>query len=1020
MKNKTLIISGLLVWWAVFATPFGAVAASTGVPNVKGAVIRDYARITFEWPQTVFFRASASGKELTIRFDRKANPNMATLLSQLSPYVTHAERKADGKTIVLSLNKPYRIRTFVSDRINGVDLLGVDPKASRLLAKIKPKAPQEARIAPSVPAKTVAPQVAYGASEEQASALAQLSPAAGEPDQAPPPAPVELTKPEAGAALVGDSDPKPASEIKLTAPQADMVKVNVSAAIDSAVIRLPFAERVALAAFIRNRHLWIVFNKAMPVDLTDFDQLPRTVVGKAQLIKSNRASIVRMPIDDGTYMQVNKEEADSLDWAILLTSKKHELAKEVSVVVNTEPPAPAHVFIPLLDAADPVTVVDPQIGDRMIVVPFYGVDHGLAIKRDFVQFSLLPTVQGLAVVKKADDVSIVPLRNGLRISMPGGAVLTPGLPAVEAQKVASASLATATLFPNSLWKIDEGTNPRLYTNALFHRIALAQTPQEANEVRLRLAQYYLSIGMAPEALAHLQGINRVNPSFFRSSKLSALRGATNFLMGRFVEASRDFNASELNNNKEIDFWRSVLSDLLGNSDQSYDYLALNPDYFSKYPPILRQRLAIVAADRAIAAKEYNTALKIFDSLQQEIQIEAVSNYINFLMAKISLETGQEKDALETFDRLAEDFNRPFIRANAEFARIIWGVNNTKLTKLEAADRLERLRLGWHGDNLEMQVLKLLGDIYNERKDYLNAMRVWHGTIQSFPNTAIAITMNRQMQEAFIIMFNEGGFDALPPLEALAFYYEYRSYAPTGNTGDELVERLADRLVSVDLLTQATALLEHQMKFQVEKEKRSRVGARLASIHLLNRKPKNALEALEDSMYGENPLLLKLYRNRLTAEALSAMGEPDRAMQALGQDNSVDAEKIRQMIFWQQRDWKSLITSVESLLKQRADATAPITLDESEMLVKLSLAYVFTNDVPQLNYLRDYFSPLMKDNPNNPIFEFVTSPDMALTTRNFEEVISKLTSTRNFIENYQARIQTAGLATPAKPATNPTP
>ncbi len=1036
MNLLRLFFSVLMLSAALMALPAASRAESAAVPAVKGAVIRDYARLTFEWPQTVFFTATTQGKQLILRFDRKANPDMGRLLSQLSPYVTHAERKADGRTIVLSLNRPYRIRTFVSDNINGVDLLGVDPKARRQIARAKPEGKQDGKPAAVKPlAKTV--NTAKAAPATPAAALSKLKPAAGEvtvepsapipsvevPASPPTPAvestPTEATLPSApavSAAPVGDSMPVPPAQLQLTPPSDGRLKVNLSAAADSAVIRLPFAQRTALAAFVRNRYLWIVFNQAEPLDLSDFADMPPTVVGKAEQVAAGRATAIRMPLDDGVFVQVAKQEKDSLDWAVLVTSQRQELALATNVMVNTEPPSPAHVFLYALDAAEPVKLRDPQIGDSLVVVPYFSPGHGLAAARDFVQFGLLATSQGAVVVKKADEVQVVPLRNGVRISLPGGAVLTPGLPAMSGAKTGSASVAAATLFPHQLWSLADSSNARQFVSSLFHRIVNAPSPQEANEARLRLAQYYLSQGMAPEALAHLDGINRVNPSFYRGGKLAAMRGAANFLMGRYVDASRDFSASELNNNKEVDFWRSVLADLLGNNEQAYDYLALNEDYFSKYPLIIRQRLAIVAADRAIAAKEYNTALKIFDSLQKDQQIDAISNYINFLMAKISLETGQVDEALATFDKLAEDYDRPFVRANAELHRILHGLNKTGMSKQDAADRLERLRLSWHGDNLEIQVLTLLSDIYTEQRDFLNAMRIWHNTIQAFPNTAVAIRMNRQMQDTFVQVFNEGGFDALPPLEALTLYYEYSSYAPAGKAGDELAERLADKLITVDLLDQAAALLERQMKFQVEKEKRSRLGARLATIQILSRQPKKAIKALEYSMYGDNPLLLRLYRNRLTAEALIETDEIDRAMQVLSNDTSIDAEKLRQAVYWKRKEWKNLISSIEMILKQRQDTTAPITLDESEMLMKLALAYVFTNDVPQLLYLRDYFGPLMAENPNRQIFEFVTSPDISLTTRNFDQIINKLQTTRSFIGSYQARIETAGLTNPASTTT----
>jgi len=909
-----------------------------------------------------------------------------------------------------------------------VDLLGINPKEHRMAAgKKTPPKPAAANLQakaskPAAPKAASLAKLAPAAGEPQASAApaaAAIETPAAQPPAAPAPVapvtdPASVSLPETtpvappAQIVEGDGMPIPPGELLRPAVSQDGLKVNLSAAADSAVIRLPFGERVALAAFIRNRHLWIVFNQRTKLDLSDFSAMPQTVVGQAQQLVSDRASALRMPVDDGVFVQAVKQEG-SEDWAILLTGKKHELVQKTAVVMNTEPPSPAHVFLNALDIAEPVELVDPHVGDRLSVVPFFTPGHGVDVGRDFVQFSLLPTAQGIAVVKKADDISVVPLRNGVRISMPGGVVLTPGLSEVPVTTATNVSVAAATLFNHKLWTISEQTNPHRFINELFHKIVESSAQQESNEARLRLAQYYLSEGMAPEALAHLNGINRVNPSFYRSNKLAALRGAANFLLGRYVDASRDFNASELNQNKEVDFWRRVLADLLGNNDQSYDYMALNEDYFSKYPPMIRQRLAIVAADRAIAAKEYNNALKIFDSLQKDQQIETISSYINFLMARISLETGQTEEALATYDKLAEDYDRPFVRANAEFQRILWHMNKGTLSKQDAADRLEKLRLSWHGDNLEIQVLTLLSDIYTEQKDYLNAMRIWHNTIQAFPNTAVALKMDSQMQETFVQVFNDGGFDALPPLEALALYYEYLNYAPAGKAGDKLVERLADKLASVDLLEQAASLLDRQMKFKVEKDKRSRLGARLATIQLMNREPKKAIKALEESMYGDNPLLLKLYRNQLTAESLIDVGELERAMEVLNNDTSIQAEKLRQTIYWKRREWKPLANSIEMVLKQRQDTTAPITMDESELLLKLSLAYIFTNDVPQLLYLRDYFGPLMKDNPNRDLFEFVTTPDISLTTRNFDKLIERLETTRSFIGSYQARINAAGLA-----------
>jgi hypothetical protein len=948
-----------------FMPATGALSAENDtLPLAHGEIIRNVARLTFEWPKPVNFKYKVKGKTVTITFERAANPDASAILSSLYPYVTHIEHNPDGKTILLGLNKAYKVRKFMSHNISGIEILGIAPEAHMAIAGKK------------------------------AEELSDLSPAAGGEEAVPA---SEQKPAESKAGAMDDGAAQPSSQDT----PVQINKVTVSAADDSATLRFPLEERTAFAVFKRNHHLWIVLGKAVKLDLSEFNDIEKTVIGKPEIIANKKATILYLPIDDNVYASLTKED-NSNRVAILITQKKQMPAFPLPVEVSTIPPAPPHVLISTLEMADTVVVRDPMIGDTLLITPLFKAGEGVASTREFIEFDLLETVQGIAVTKKADDVKIVQLRNGIRVTTSRGAVISPGLPKLDIKDVNDSVQANPTLFPYEMWKADATKPRREQLQKLFHQIVETANSQDANNARLRMAQIYLSEGLAPEAIAMLDGINRSNPSFYRIAKLNALRGAANFLMTRFIESARDFAAAELNNNKEIEYWRAVLSDLLGNPNQTYDYLAMNEDYISKYPPLFRQRLAIVAADRAISAKEYNIALKIFDSLHQDNLLDSINAYINFLMAKISLDTGQEKEAVENLEKLAADVKHPFVMARAEFTLIARDMD-AGLDTEKTIDRLERLRLNWHGDNLELKVLTLLGELYHDKKDYVNAMRIWNNGIQSFPNTTTAIDMTRKMAEAFIIMFNEGEADKLPPLEALALYYEYRNYMPSGTAGNEMIDRLADRLISVDLLDQAAGLLEHQMRNQAEKERRSHIGAKLASVHLMNHQPQKALNALQDSVYGENPVMLRLRRNQLSAEAMFELGKPDLALQTLGQDESPEAERIRMDIYWQAKDWAKLSAGIEYMLKKRPDITAPVTIDESEYLIKLALAYIFTNNKEQLQYLRDYFGPLMAKSPNRKVFEYVTSPDIIPNSRNFDEIIRYFDNTRSFIKNYQARI-----------------
>ena len=127
-----VIALALLVTGA--ANPACAQEEAPSVPVIQSSFIHNDARITFEWPQPVTFATEVKGKVVTIIFARKANPDFNSLLSSLYPFVISAHQKKDGKTIVLTLDKPYKIRTFMSDNVGGVDLLDIDQKKRRGVA----------------------------------------------------------------------------------------------------------------------------------------------------------------------------------------------------------------------------------------------------------------------------------------------------------------------------------------------------------------------------------------------------------------------------------------------------------------------------------------------------------------------------------------------------------------------------------------------------------------------------------------------------------------------------------------------------------------------------------------------------------------------------------------------------------------------------------------------------------------------------------------------------------------------
>ncbi len=163
-----------------------------------------------------------------------------------------------------------------------------------------------------------------------------------------------------------------------------------------------------------------------------------------------------------------------------------------------------------------------------------------------------------------------------------------------------------------------------------------------------------------------------------------------------------------------------------------------------------------------------------------------------------------------------------------------------LKKTELISDLETLTALWRGDETEIEALQMLARLYTEENRYRDAFHVMRTALKAHPNSEMTRRIQDEAAVTFDSLFLAGKGDALPAIEALGLFYDFRELTPIGRRGDEMIRRLADRLVSVDLLYQAAELLQHQIDNRLQGAARAQVATRLAVIYLMDRKPEKAL------------------------------------------------------------------------------------------------------------------------------------------------------------------------------------
>ena len=255
---------------------------------------------------------------------------------------------------------------------------------------------------------------------------------------------------------------------------------------------------------------------------------------------------------------------------------------------------------------------------------------------------------------------------------------------------------------------------------------------------------------------------------------------------------------------------------------------------------------------------------------------------------------------------------------------------------------------------------------------------------------------------------------MPPIEALGLFYDFRELTPIGRRGDEMIRRLADRLVSVDLLDQAAELLQHQVDHRLQGAARAQVATRLAVVYLMNRKPDRALATLQKTRAADLSNDLRDQRLLLEARAMSNLGRHDVALELITNINSREAMRLRSDILWAARRWRDAGEQIELLYGNRWREFAPLNDTERSDILRAAICYALSEESIGVARLREKYEAKFADGADRRAFEVVTAPIGASGTE-FQDIAKKVASVDTldaFLRDLSARYPEASAAPPA--------
>ena len=299
------------------------------------------------------------------------------------------------------------------------------------------------------------------------------------------------------------------------------------------------------------------------------------------------------------------------------------------------------------------------------------------------------------------------------------------------------------------------------------------------------------------------------------------------------------------------------------------------------------------------------------------------------------------------------------------------------------------------------MLSQLGERYLEQRKFREGLTALRDAVTNFREVFDSDHLKVRMDLVFRQLFLEEQADNMEPVRALAMYYDFRELTPVGKDGDEMIRKLADRLVGVDLLGRAAQLLEHQVKFRLKRQEKAKVGVKLAAIHLMDKQPKKVLEVLKYSRW--RPLSRDTIRERkfLEARANAEIGRYQAALNSLVGEKSLEAKLIRSDIYWRSKDWAKASAAMEKILGKRWKDDTPLMDEERSHVMRLAVAFVLAGNGSAIGNLRDQYQKFMLETPDEDAFEVVTR-EVDPTTIEFRKV-SKAVAQMDTLDSFMSKL-----------------
>ncbi|HXF88535.1 MAG TPA: tetratricopeptide repeat protein [Xanthobacteraceae bacterium] len=960
-------------------------------PPVRVRVTRQptFIRYIFELPDLTGVSTDRTGDKLMLTFAAPLRFDLADVRLDLPPVVESidAEPGNDAAKVSFTFSGSVDVRMFREDSSYIVDLTPLEPKSAQVDDKAKLE--QAASPVPELVPPVVLPSKEGVQPAPAPPSATAVAPAPDIKAQSAPEKSAESAEP-----AVAPAEPAGKAAVEATADPREPVTPQLSRQGENLRIKFPFAASVPAAVFQLGDTVWLVFDTATPIDLAPLLDDSSGTVRSASITPAGEGQVLRLKLLRPRLVGLAAEGAT---WTVAIADSVSTLSRPLGIGRSVIGPARSSIIIPIDDPRRLHRLIDPDLGRTLLVVTAAAPARGFLKTHEFVELRALATTHGIAVETLADDLKVELSADKVVLSRPGGLALSN---AGAVTRLTDKS--HAVVFDTQRWGYDREANFAERQIDLI-RAAAEAPPNRRIARRLDLARFYLANQMFVEAKAVLDVVIADERPTADDPTPLVLRAIANLMLNRTDATLKDLSNPAVGNQQDAQLWRALAYSRQGKWAQAREAFR-NVEGAMATLPIELQLVALREALRAaLEIGDLATAARRLNDIEALGVPPALEASVAVLMGRLAEGLGRKEEALAAYQTAAQSADRP-AAAQGRLRELMLRHALGAAKKAEVIAGLEALTATWRGDDTEVEALQYLAEFYTEEGRYRDAFNMMRTALIADPNSDIT----RRIQDRAIATFDElfllGKGDSMPAIDALSLFYDFRDLVPIGRRGDEMIRRLADRLVAVDLLEQAAELLQHQVDHRLQGAARAQVATKLAIIYLQNRKPDRAQAALRATRSADLSNELRLQRILLEARAISDMGRHDLALEVIENIEGREATRLRSDILWAARRWQRAAEQIELLHGDRWKEFEPLSDVERVDILRAAIGYALEGDFIGIARLKEKYAAKMAQGPDRRAFEVATG-GYGNASAEFRAVVQSVASVdllENFLRDLRAR------------------